>query len=76
MPQDDLKEVRRVMKEGGLLLLCLRMKHPSRSFMVAPGYTRSEVEEVKGLLRHTGLRVIRAVVCQLGREVTRMLANR
>lgn len=75
-PEDDLKEVRRVMKEGGLLLLCLRMKHPSRSFMVAPGFTESEVEEVQGLLRRVGFRHVRTEVRQLRRGVTCVLANR
>jgi ubiquinone/menaquinone biosynthesis C-methylase UbiE len=75
-PENGLKEARRVMEEGGLLLLCLRMKHPSRKFMVAPGFTQEEVEEVQALMRRAGFCNIQTERRQLGREVTCVMANR
>jgi len=74
--EHDLDEVRRVMKAGGLLVLCLRMKHPSRNFLVAPGFTEEEVEEVQGLVRWVGFHNVRTERRRLGREVTCVLANR
>jgi ubiquinone/menaquinone biosynthesis C-methylase UbiE len=53
-----LREIHRVLKEGGLLLLPLRMKHPSRTFMTPPGFTEQEVGEVQQLLAHAGFRNI------------------
>ncbi len=66
----------RLLGDRGLLLVCLRMKHLSRRFMVAPGYTESEVEAVQDLLRRTGFRDVRTIVRQVRREVTCMMANR
>jgi len=74
--EHDLNEVKRVMREGGLLALCLRMKHPSRSFLVAPGLTEEEIEEVRGLVRWVGFRHVRIERRQLGREAVCVLANR
>ena len=44
---------------GGLLLLGLRMKHPTRTFIVAPGFTPEEIKQVLELLRTAGLGNIR-----------------
>lgn len=75
-PENDFREVSRVLDEGGLLFLCLRMKHPSRKFMVAPGFTETEAEEVQALVRRAGFCNIRTERRQLGREVTCVMANR
>jgi hypothetical protein len=52
------------------------MKHPSRKFMVAPGFTQEEVEEVQALMRRAGFCNIQTERRQLGREVTCVMANR
>lgn len=75
-PEKDLREVRRVMKEGGLLLLSLRMKHPRQNRFMPPGFTEEEVEQVRGMLERAGFRKIRKVVRQAGREVTCLMAER
>jgi ubiquinone/menaquinone biosynthesis C-methylase UbiE len=74
--ENDLREVRRVLDERGLLFLCLRMKHPSRKFLVAPGFTEEQVEEAQALVRRAGFCNIRTERRQLGREITCVMANR
>ena len=75
-PEHDLDEIKRVMQEGGLLVLCLRMKHPTRSVQLAPGFTEEEVKEIQGLVRWVGFREVRTVRRQLEREITCVMANR
>lgn len=75
-PEAGLQEVRRVLTEGGLLLLCLRMQLPSPRSLAAPGFTESEVAEVQELMRRAGFHRVRTARRQLGREVTCVLANR
>ena len=71
-----LREVCRVLCDGGLLLLCLRMQHPTRTWVVAPGYTAEEIERVGALLARVGFQNIRIEVRQAGRRITCFLANR
>jgi hypothetical protein len=52
------------------------MKHPARSFQLAPGFTEEEVEEIQGLVRWVGFRDVRTARRQLGREIACVLANR
>lgn len=72
----DLQEIRRVMKEGGLLLLALRMKHPRQTRFMPPGFTQEEVEQVRDMLQRAGFRNIRKVVREAGREVSCLMAER
>ncbi len=74
--EESLLEVRRVLTPGGLLLLCMRMKHPSRSFMVAPGLTAAELQAVGKLLERTGFSHIQTKKYQAGREVACLTAQR
>lgn len=71
-----LCEIRRVLKEGGLLLLPLRMKHPTRKIMAPPGFTEQEVGEVQLLLARVGFRNIRTERHEVDQEVTCVWANR
>lgn len=71
----NLVEIQRVMREGGLLALCLRMHSPSR-LAFAPGFTWEEVEEITGLVRWVGFRDVSVERRDLGREVTCVLAHR
>jgi ubiquinone/menaquinone biosynthesis C-methylase UbiE len=66
-PKGDLEEILRVMKPGGLLLLCLRMK-PRRKFLAPPGYTKDQIEAVKDLLRRVGFRQVCSRCRDLGGE--------
>lgn len=75
-PEADLREVQRVLKEDGVLLLCLRMRLPSSRAFAAPGFSESEVERVLELVRRVGFRQVRTERHQAGREVTCVLANR
>lgn len=72
----DLREVRRVMAPGGLLLLCLRLEAPSQSWRLAPGFTEQELAAVQSLLRGVGFRAVRTERRHLGREVACVLAER
>lgn len=71
----NLNEIHRVMREGGLLVICLRMHSTSR-FALAPGFTEDEVADVAGLVRWVGFRDIRIVKRQVGREATSVIARR
>jgi len=72
----DLREVYRVMAEGGLLVLCLRMEHPRRRFLVAPGFTIPEIEGVKHLLMRAGFSGVRTETRSAGRMVTCVFAEK
>jgi ubiquinone/menaquinone biosynthesis C-methylase UbiE len=71
----NLVGVHRVMREGGLLVLCLRMHSTSR-FALAPGFTEDEVADVAGLVRWVGFRDIRIVKRNVGREATCVIARK
>ena len=68
-------EVRRVLVEGGLLVLGLRMKHPTRTSLVAPGFTEEEVATIGGLVRWVGFRDVRIERRHAGREIAWLLAR-
>jgi SAM-dependent methyltransferase len=71
-----LREVRRVMADGALLLLCLRMSRRAARRFTAPGYSPAEVVRIEALLREVGFREIRQEHHRAGREVTCLLARR
>jgi SAM-dependent methyltransferase len=71
-----LREVRRVMAEGALLLLCLRMNPPVPRRFAAPGYSLSEVADIEALLHEVGFGEIRQERHRAGREVTCLFARR
>src|SRR5499426_1585103 len=71
----NLVEMRRVMREGGLLVLCLRMYSTSR-FALAPGFTEDEVAEVAGLVRWVGFHDLRIVKRNVGREASCVIARK
>jgi SAM-dependent methyltransferase len=72
----DLQEVRRVMKKGGLLLLCLRTKQPVPSRMSAPGFSDAEILRFQEMIARAGFRAVRAERHNLSREVVCLLATR
>jgi ubiquinone/menaquinone biosynthesis C-methylase UbiE len=71
----NLIELRRVMREGGLLVLCLRM-HSANRLALAPGFTEDEVADVAGLVRWVGFRDIKIVKRNVGREASCVIARR
>jgi ubiquinone/menaquinone biosynthesis C-methylase UbiE len=71
----NLVEIHRVMREGGLLVLCLRM-HSTNRFALAPGFTEDEVADVAGLVRWVGFRDIKIVKRNVGREASCVIARR
>jgi ubiquinone/menaquinone biosynthesis C-methylase UbiE len=52
----ELREVRRVLRLGGRLVLCLRVRDPRRRLLAVPGVTEAQVEEVQCLLAEAGFR--------------------
>jgi ubiquinone/menaquinone biosynthesis C-methylase UbiE len=71
----NLGETRRVMRESGLLVICLRM-HSTKRFALAPGLTEDEVADVAKLVRWVGFRDIRIVKRKVGREASCVIARR
>jgi len=71
----NLVGIHRVLREGGLLVLCLRM-HSSSRFALAPGFTEDEVAEVAGLVRWVGFRDLRIVKRNVGREASCVIARK
>jgi ubiquinone/menaquinone biosynthesis C-methylase UbiE len=65
-----LAEIRRVLRPSGLLLLCLRMVHPSRTRLVAPGHTPESVDRAEELLGRAGFDPVTREVFELARRVT------
>jgi ubiquinone/menaquinone biosynthesis C-methylase UbiE len=74
-PELNLVEIHRVMREGGLLVLCLRM-HSTNRFAIAPGFTEDDVADVAGLVRWVGFRDIKIVKRNVGREASCVVARR
>jgi ubiquinone/menaquinone biosynthesis C-methylase UbiE len=71
----NLEEMRRVMREGGLVVICLRM-HSTKRLALAPGFTEDEVTDVARLVRWVGFRDIRIVKRKVGREASCVIARR
>ena len=62
-------EVRRVLRPGGTLLLCLRMHLPKPWWGSAPGLTDEQVEQAEQMLRETGFEAVRSAEHSVGRRV-------
>ena len=68
-PEHDLLEVRRVLREGGMLLLTFRMALAKPKLFAPPGLTTEQVEETKAMLERAGYRDLCAVERDVGRQV-------
>ena len=79
-PEDDLREVRRVMEDSGLLLVGLRVNDPERRGVSIPGIEQEEADEVEALVRRAGFSDVRAEQRterrRLPREVARYILAR
>lgn len=76
-PLGGLREAHRVLTAGGRLLLCLRMKHPTRSMLVAPGHEPRDVDRIAGLLERAGFAGVRTLAGSAGgREIRCLRAER
>jgi ubiquinone/menaquinone biosynthesis C-methylase UbiE len=75
-PEAGLLEARRVLREGGLLLLCVRMALPVKRMFAAPGWSEERVQQAVGRLKQAGFRDIRLERRNVGRDVTVFLANK
>lgn len=71
-----LREIHRVLKEGGILLLPLRHKYPMRRWLVPPGFTEHEIDQVLRLLDLVGFRNIRTQVYRVDQGVTCVFGQR
>lgn len=72
----NLGEIQRVLRQNGVLLLCLRRKEANRMFRLAPGFSAEEVEEIAGLVRWVGFRDVRMVTRRARYETTCVIARR
>jgi ubiquinone/menaquinone biosynthesis C-methylase UbiE len=71
----NMGEMRRVMREGGLVVICLRM-HSTKRLALAPGFTEDEVADIARLVRWVGFRDIRIVKRKVGREASCVIARK
>jgi ubiquinone/menaquinone biosynthesis C-methylase UbiE len=69
-----LREIYRVLKPGGRLMLCLRMKHPTRTKFVAPGHTVEDIRTIAASLEPIGLTIQQQETRELGRTITYLVA--
>jgi ubiquinone/menaquinone biosynthesis C-methylase UbiE len=53
-PLEDLRELRRVLQDGGHLLICLRRHEPQACLRLAPGLSDRAVEEIRALMEKAG----------------------
>ena len=74
--EHNLTEIQRVLGEGGLLVLCLRLKTPGRLFQMAPGFTEQEVDEVVGLMRWVGFREVQLARRRVRYETVCLIAKK
>ncbi len=74
--QAALREIRRALKVGGILLLPLRHKHPTRQWLVPPGFTEDEINQVRQLLDLMGFRNIRTQSYLVDQGVTCIFGQR
>ncbi len=75
-PEFNLDEIRRVLRQGGLLALGLRMKDSGKKFQLAPGFSREEVEEIAGLVRWVGFHGVKIVERRAGYQTACVIAKR
>ena len=74
--EDGLREIRRVLRDGGTLFLFLRMKAPKPGPMTPPGFTDDEMYIIERLLTETGYHNIMSELHMLERNVTVVKARR
>jgi SAM-dependent methyltransferase len=67
-PEHDLREVRRVLEDGGRLLLGLRVRDPRRRFMKKVGFTEAQITEAETLVRGAGFADVRRERRRVRRE--------
>lgn len=71
-----LREIHRVLKPGGQLMLCLRMKHPTRTKFVAPGHTAEDIPRIQETLDRAGFISERIEYSELGRTIAYLTVTR
>ncbi len=69
-------EVKRVLGDGGLLLLALRMGEPNPKRFATAGLTAEQVMRVKRYVEDAGFQDVRTVERNVGRQVTGVLADK
>lgn len=74
--EHNLTEIQRVLNQNGLLVLCLRLNAPNKSFQTAPGFSELEVDDVLGLVRWVGFRDVQLVRRRVGTEAACVIARK
>lgn len=74
-PEDDLREVRRVMENGGLLLVGIRVNDPERRFASIPGLDEDEADEVENLVHRCAFSDVRVEQRTERRRLPREIAR-
>ena len=75
-PVHDLLEVRRVLRDGAVLLLALRMHDPDGGSFSSPGFREAQVDGVVAQARAAGFRESKCEVHELSRTVALVRAIR
>ncbi len=73
-PEDDLREIQRVLKDDGILVLCIRMAEEKQGFMTSPGFTMEEFDRTVNFVREAGFTELDIVTKNIGREIRCIVA--
>jgi ubiquinone/menaquinone biosynthesis C-methylase UbiE len=75
-PEAGVAEVRRVLKPGGTLVLCLRRAARRPRFWTSPGLTAREIEDVRRLLERNRFQDVRLVKRRLAPRTACIVATK
>jgi len=73
---ENLKEIRRVLKDGGRVLLCLRRETPLDGSLQTPGFNDEELDTARRLIWDAGFAVINEQHCPDCPEVCCLIAEK
>jgi SAM-dependent methyltransferase len=75
-PERGLREIKRVLRDDGLLLMCLRRSVRRKYPWTSPGISARELESDKQLLVDHGFRNVHVMQRHLDRRIACLLANK
>lgn len=74
-PLEDLREVRRVLHDGGRLVICVRRHEPGARLRLAPGLSDRAIEEIRTLMEAAGFWNVGSDTARAGRQAIALLTG-